>query len=1427
MAKKKNTPSKSPETTKKKGKKEEPPAVEPVGKKRGKRVLTEEQKAQMQQNRAKVTSTASWTGKLPHTLLHEFCQRRGWNKVEYDMKKPSGKFLGVAKLSWTEPKNREIIEIRMTDPIYDKVTGIGAIEPQETAMEARHYAATVALYRVAYNTNTHMMLPPNHKSVWYKLDDYRKSLKKDDNATRQFCDDPFKQLLEDRKKKAQRDKITTAKNEQEAKENSAPILIKSVKGNNSQPLRESKAQNNRISKVKRGPQSEYTFPRKAWDNANFIDLGESSRQDIENCLKLNINWEDRLLKSAHVDEEERQKLEERLLQLDFRPAHVKEAMLYKDPLAFLLFNLPEDDFPKFFHKRKEDSKNVIEISNLPLQKQIKIEKLQEFPISKDEALYALELYSENEAAASGYLTQTLIPDLKITPTDISDEINTESLEIWNQELESLQSIFEEKVHIDENSQSITMSLIDKYDLRMKIYRTWDYPNSVPGILVSTFSKKIKLPNYIKKQILIKLLHYIKENQLVGSEMVYQIYEWLQENIENIIDNPGKLLSIEDMKSNRAKKSNEDRIINSKKKDRKQLKLTEQEIKSIMEEDKKRKSTSDYKEMVKLRKLLPAWSKQDTIIDMVKNNQVVLITGETGSGKSTQVVQFILDSIFNSNDPKNMKTNIICTQPRRISAIGLAERVASERCVPCGQEVGYTIRGVNKCSKFTKIRFVTTGVLVRILQNSLELLENTIIVIDEVHERSIDTDLVVTLLKSLLKKVKSLKIVLMSATVNVNLFHNYFPGLVSCHIEGRTFPIKDYFLEDILESLDFKIKRTKASEFSDDINDEGSEAELRPGADSKFFRSGQINYELICQLVNFVHNQLTAENNDGSIIVFLPGVAEINRLCRMLSSNDFEVLPLHSALSAEDQKLVFKKYRTKRKIVVSTNIAETSITIDDCVATIDSGKAKTMVYNPRDNTTRLIETFISQAEANQRRGRAGRVREGLSYKLFSKRLYQEDMVPMPMPEIKRVALNSLYLSVKAMGIRDVKKFLASGLEAPPLKALDMAEKLLISIGLIDSKEKVLTQLGKYVSLMPLVDPKHGKLILYGILFGCADICITIASILSLPSSPFIGGVDNRDKIKQILKQYETDGDLLSTARIIQTCMNISDNSDKNRFIKDNLLSYNKLRDIKSSNVQYYSVLKDLGFIPISYKANANDILNRNAKNKSILQAIIVGALYPNVARVQLPDMKFLATSAGSIEKDPEAKQIKCWIRNEEFQQKLEELKESEQEIDINTMSQLPLPANRAFIHPSSVLFKGDKLDASELQVLQNLDDVSYERKGKVPLASIPFLAYTSSNLTSKLFISNLSPVSTLALLLFGGVIRYDITSDAFLPGIVMDDWLPIRTWCKNGVLLNELRAILDDAIKVALESPDYADQEVSDVGSSSEVFQLVEKIVSVE
>lgn len=1396
----------------------------------------EARNAKQQAHRAKVTSTASWTGKLPHTLLHEFCQKKKWNKIDYDMKKIGDKgMLAIVVLSYTEPKTKEILTVRMNDPTYDKIKNKGLLVPQETPAEARHMAATIGLYRIAFNTNLQMMLPPNHKNLWYDLDDFRKELMKSNpnRAKRLFDPEPFNTILEDRKMEKQKEKEIHAKNNQAEKTETSTIIISSSNSIGASKKQSTTSKVQKKALYSKPERSLVRFPKKVWENATFIDLNESSRQIIEKSIKYNINWS--LRKRNEVDnlanEDDRSTLQAKLISLKFREPHVMEAMKYTDPLSFLLFNLPEDDLPPFFQKRSEDSKNTVEVSLLPLSTRIMIEKLVESGISNSEALFALQEAGMDEANAAGIITQGFAPDCVFDNSyNISEN---DSKELWIEETSGLKSIYEERCEVIDKSSCFMISLNEKLKLKLKIYRTASYPYTLPGIIISTFDRKYKLPNYIKKQILIKLLNYVKKSKMLGDMLIYNILEWLEEHLENIINNPGALLTeLDVLKSSQVNLESlgvKNGVKTSKNGRKNTNSFTTETLLRLKSEFIARSRTSDYKIMQDIRSALPAWGKRQQIVDLVNNHDVVLITGETGSGKSTQVVQFLLDALIKSDK----STKILCTQPRRISAIGLAERVSDERCITCGDEVGYIIRGVNKTSANTRIKFMTTGVLVRILQGDKSFLNDSIVVIDEVHERSIDTDLIITLLKNLVGKVKNMKIVLMSATVNVDLFKNFFLGLGKTHIEGRTFPIKDFFLDDILEELDFTIKKNDRNRTYDEdqLEGESDDGLLHPGADSRFFKSGNINYDLITQVVYHVDSTLSNERNDGSIIVFLPGVSEINKCCYMIGekdvSNRFVVLPLHSALTPEDQKRVFKRYGSKRKIVVSTNIAETSITIDDCVATIDTGKAKTMYYNPKDNTSRLLESFISKAEVKQRRGRAGRVREGVSYKLFSKQVYQ-DMVDMPAPEIKRIALENLYLSVKSMGIKNVTTFLAGGLEAPPLQALDKAERLLTTVGLLEEETKALTELGKFISLIPVMDIKYGKLLIYSIIFGLTDTGILAASILSEAVLPFLGGIENRDSIRNVLSKYKAKGDLLATLEIIKEYLALPDSKSRSKFLKDNLLSYNKVQNILSSRIQYYSNLKDIGFLPMDYKPGSNNSLNRNTEDFKILIAILTGAFYPHVARIQLPDPKFFATSSGAIEKNTETKQIKYWIRNEEYIDELTNIKEHDKTKDVE-LDSLPLPASRAFLHPSSVLFSSKVPGIDEIKALTDVDGPKDKHNTQNTLLKYPFIIFNTSQYTTKLFLREITPTTTLSLLLFGGPIAFDVNGDHHSPGIVVDNWLPIRTWCKNAVLIKELRILVDLAIKRELDNPRYVKGSTKgdSQNENNDILEMVEKVIQAE
>lgn len=1423
-------------------------------------------------NRSKVTQTSSWTGKLPHTLLHEQCQKRKWNKVEYDMRRIGDKgMLATAILSYTDPKTRETLTVKMNDPVY-RPNGEGVVDPQETPLEARHFASTLALHRIAYNVNLQMMLPPNHRILWNKLETYRKALLKDNPAqcAKIFDTNPFKTILEERKLREQEEKQRQAKIEQDRrKKMNEPVVLMealnlpdnpSTKGMKVSKAPHTKSQDQRSKKPKL-----ISFPKKVWESTVFIDLSEQARLTIEQKVKKHINW---IAKQTSATASEmsanQENLKSLLLSLGFSKNHVEESLRYSDPLSFLLFNLPAEDLPAYFKKRQEDSKNVINFNTLPLADKNKIERLMEIGCSMDEAQYALEVNEWKENQACSYLTSSILASGVSSIKYEEEELDPD---MWGNEVGSLQAIYGEATFklLEPDLCLITFNS----QLKMKVYKTAAYPFEIPGLIVSTFSKSIVLPNYIKREILTKLVRNIQENNLLGDMMLFYICDWLQENVSKIVENPGPLLDSKYLSSSALSFSEGVAGLqkSTKRRGNNTAKLSNEEIAKLKNQYKLKLTTSEYKQMISQREKLPAWKKQDLIVDIIMNHQVTLITGETGSGKSTQVVQFLLDELISQKNDFN--TKIICTQPRRISAIGLGERVSDERCTKLGEdEVGYIIRGVNKTKPHTRIKFMTTGVLVRILQGDLSMLNDTIVVIDEVHERSIDTDLIVILLKNVMKKVKNMKIVLMSATVSVEIFQKYFKNLGQCHIEGRTFPITEYFLDDIIPMIDFKINRGFNSRYDqDDVYDDddddsqnGSGVSKRnndqyvsPSLDSHFFKSGQINYDLISKTVQYVDKKLFSEKNDGSIIVFLPGVAEIDKCCRNLRSlggGEFVVLPLHSALSPDEQKKVFNKYKNKRKIVVATNIAETSITIDDCVVTIDTGRAKSMFYSAKDNTTRLVENFISKAESKQRKGRAGRVRSGYSYKLYSQDIYENKMIDLPIPEIRRVALESLYLNVKAMNINDVIGFLSTGLDPPPLTAMKKAESLLTTGGLLSEIDQSLTQLGKYISMMPVMDAKHGKILIYSILFGCADIGVLIASVLSVSDMPFIGGFENRDKIKRIvMKHGKEDGDLLAVIKLVFEYLNIPMNSARRNFLHENLLSYNKMNEIASSNSQFYSILKDTGFLPFNYKCG-DKWFNRNGDNMKIVRSILTGAFYPNLARVQLPDPKFAMTSAGAVEKDPDAKKIRYWIRNEEYIEKVDDLLQGKLEPnkDIsngkkngkNGNDLSVLPATKAFIHPSSVFFDTSGNSSGSVEEFSGYDNNNVVKKdGSIDKTfSSSFILFNSSSETtnkdySKLYLRGITPTNTISVLLFGASFTFETSDslDGHSSGIVVDKWLPVRTWSKNGVLVKELRLLLDEAIQLSLENPAYKKETNAELTSIREktcdILEVVEQVIQTE
>ena len=431
----------------------------------------------------------------------------------------------------------------------------------------------------------------------------------------------------------------------------------------------------------------------------------------------------------------------------------------------------------------------------------------------------------------------------------------------------------------------------------------------------------------------------------------------------------------------------------------------------------------YDSMLKSRMTLPIWYFKSELLESIESHQVVIICGETGCGKSTQVPAYILESELSGG----RHCKIYCTEPRRISAISLARRVSEElgeRKNDVGTSrslVGYAIRLESQITPQTRLVYATTGIVMRMLEGGNDLLEITHLVLDEVHERTIDSDFLLIVLRKLMVRRPGLKVILMSATVNAEQFSRYLDGAPVLTVPGRTFPVVTKYLEDAIEVTNYGNAKGSPAIYQDE--DEDDDVESPPNAAFKTDLSGysaktrntlaqlneyRIDYDLIIKLLATIARNQAYTDYSKAILVFLPGIAEIRALNDMLAghpafSHNWYVYPLHSTIATEEQERAFLvPPKGTRKIVLATNIAETGITIPDVTCVIDTGKHKEMRYytslsspvvyllfissfrfDERRQLSKLLESFISRANAKQRRGRAGRVQNGLCFHLFTK------------------------------------------------------------------------------------------------------------------------------------------------------------------------------------------------------------------------------------------------------------------------------------------------------------------------------------------------------------------------------------------------------------------------------------------------------------
>mmetsp|Transcript_11175 Transcript_11175/g.46677 ORF Transcript_11175/g.46677 Transcript_11175/m.46677 type:complete len:721 (-) Transcript_11175:1185-3347(-) len=530
------------------------------------------------------------------------------------------------------------------------------------------------------------------------------------------------------------------------------------------------------------------------------------------------------------------------------------------------------------------------------------------------------------------------------------------------------------------------------------------------------------------------------------------------------------------------------------------------------------------EFARKREKLPSTRSRKEILHILKTNQVVLITGEPGSGKTTQIPQYILDDWIDQKrtNPDDCKANvsIICTQPRRISAISVAERVASERMETVGDTVGWKIRhesaiDPSKC----RLLFCTTGLMVQRMRSDQELKGVTHVIVDEVHERSLEVDVLLIQVKELIQKRKDVKVLLMSATVNAEIFTKYFDNCASVHIPGLTHPVEIQYIEDMAKDPDW----TDAELAPVLVGSSGSGKASRDVQEFMKFTtqlvktSSPVPRELaerlaavgdpkatsamIVALTSFIHRMHPIEGESaGAILVFLPGWESIQQakraFLRHAPETAFDIRILHSRVTNEEQKRAFERpAKGRRKVVLSTNIAETSVTIEDVVFVIDSGLQNSLGYEVRSSLPSLQPDWISQANARQRAGRAGRTGPGKCFRLYSKHRF-DTFEEYGLPEIMRSPLENVLLNILSdVDNKSCSEFLAKALSPPKPGAISGSLNTLRRIGAVQLGAEKLTPLGWRLSQLP-IEPKLGKMILHGCLLGCGNSVLALASCLGV-------------------------------------------------------------------------------------------------------------------------------------------------------------------------------------------------------------------------------------------------------------------------------------------------------------------------------------------
>ncbi|KAH9708291.1 pre-mRNA-splicing factor ATP-dependent RNA helicase DEAH7 [Citrus sinensis] len=580
--------------------------------------------------------------------------------------------------------------------------------------------------------------------------------------------------------------------------------------------------------------------------------------------------------------------------------------------------------------------------------------------------------------------------------------------------------------------------------------------------------------------------------------------------------------------------------------------------------KKGEAVSDFaksKTLAEQRQYLPIFSVRDELLQVIRENQVVVVVGETGSGKTTQLTQYLLEDGYTTNGI------VGCTQPRRVAAMSVAKRVSEEMDTELGDKVGYAIRFEDVTGPSTLIKYMTDGVLLRETLKDSDLDKYRVIVMDEAHERSLSTDVLFGILKKVVARRRDFKLIVTSATLNAQKFSDFFGSVPIFHIPGRTFPVNTLYsktpCEDYVEAA---VKQAMTIHITS------------PPGDILIFMTGQDEIEAACFALKERMEQLISSTT-----------REVPELL---------ILPIYSQLPADLQAKIFEKAKEgTRKCIVATNIAETSLTVDGIFYVIDTGYGKMKVYNPKMGMDALQVFPVSRAAADQRAGRAGRTGPGTCYRLYTESAYLNEMLPSPVPEIQRTNLGNVVLLLKSLKIDNLLDF--DFMDPPPQENILNSMYQLWVLGALNNVG-ALTDLGWKMVEFPL-DPPLAKMLLMGEQLGCLDEVLTIVSMLSVPSVFFRpkDRAEESDAARE--KFFVQESDHLTLLYVYQQW---KEHQYRGDWCEEHYLHVKSLRKAREVRSQLLDILKTLK-IPLTSSGHDFDIVRK----------AICSAYFHNAARLK--------------------------------------------------------------------------------------------------------------------------------------------------------------------------------------------------------------------